>query len=73
MERYINYYSIRSQIYLLDQADDYALDVLAGQHRAIYNAIMTGIPDLAETCAKEHLETCYNLSIKYHKPIVLGE
>ena len=73
MERYINYYSIRSEIYLLAQTDDYALDVLAGQHLAIYNAIMTGIPELAENCAKQHLETCYNLSIRYHKPIVPEE
>jgi len=70
MERFIEYYSIRSQIYLLDKESDFALETLANQHMAIYNAIMTGIPDLAEGSAKAHLETCYNLSVRYHRPAV---
>ncbi len=69
MERFMNYYSIRSQIYLVSQENDYALEPLANQHLAIYNAIMSGIPELAEASAKAHLETCYNLSVRYHTPI----
>ncbi len=69
MERFMNYYSIRSQVYLLGKEDDYELETLANQHLAIYNAIMSGIPELAEDSAKAHLETCYHMSVRYHKPI----
>lgn len=69
MERFMNYYSIRSQIYLVGKENDYALEPLANQHLAIYNAIMSGIPELAEASAKAHLETCYNLSVRFHTPI----
>ncbi len=70
MERFLSYYSIRSQIYLIDKEDNKSvLEALSTQHIAIYNAIMTGIPELAENSAKAHLETCYNLSIRYHKPV----
>ena len=73
IERFIDYYSIRAQIYLLDEDNHFALETLASQHLAIYNAIMTGIPDLAEASAKAHLETCYNLSVRYHRPAVPGK
>mgnify|MGYP004518180709 FL=1 len=73
MERFINYYSIRSQIILIGQKENSALETLANQHLAIYNAIMTGIPELAENSAKTHLETCYNLSMRFHTPVMSKE
>ena len=73
MERFINYYSIRSQIYLLDKDSDHVLETLANQHLAIYNAIMSGIPELAENTDKMHLDTCYNISIRYHRPTELAK
>lgn len=73
LERFINYYSIRARFYLLDNDIDHLLESLANQHLAIYNAIMTGIPELAENAAKMHLETCYNISIRYHRPTSSAE
>ena len=61
---------IRSQIILIGQKENSALETLANQHLAIYNAIMTGIPELAENSAKTHLETCYNLSMRFHTPVM---
>ena len=66
MERFIDYYSIRSREYMLSLDSDPAFSVLSLQHGAICNAIMLGLPDVAERASSTHLETCYNLSMRYH-------
>ena len=69
LEKFIAYYSIRSQEYMLSLEDEPLFKTLANQHMAIYNAIMIGIPELAETASKNHLETCYNLCMRYHTTV----
>ena len=69
MNRFISYYSIRSQEYLLSLQNEPTFAVLAGEHMAIYRAIELGIPELAETTSKNHLNTCYNLCMRYHTTV----
>ena len=66
MERFIDYYSIRSREYMLSLENDPSFDVLASQHSSICNAIMLGLPEVAEKSSNAHLETCYCLSMRYH-------
>ena len=66
MERFVDYYSIRSREYMLSLDNDPAFAVLASQHSSICNAIMLGLPDVAENASSTHLETCYCLSMRYH-------
>ncbi len=66
MERFISYYSIRSQEYMSTLDNDPNFAVLSCQHMAIYRAIALGMPELAETASKTHLDTCYNLCMRYH-------
>lgn len=49
MERFISYYSIRSQEYMSSLGNDPGVSVLSSQHMAIYRAIALGMPELAET------------------------
>lgn len=69
MERFIDYYSIRSKAYMISLDNDPAFSGLASQHGSICNAIMLGLPDVAERASSTHLETCYNLSMRYHTMI----
>lgn len=66
MERFVDYYSIRSREYMLSLDNDPAFSVLSVQHGTICNAIMLGLPEIAERASTTHLETCYNLSMRYH-------
>lgn len=66
LERFISYYSIRSQEYMLALGDDPSFSMLSCQHMAIYRAIALGLPEMAEQSSKTHLDTCYNLCMRYH-------
>ena len=66
LQRFISYYSIRSQEYMSSLGNDPTFAVLSSQHMAIYRAIALGMPELAETASKTHLDTCYNLCMRYH-------
>ena len=66
LNRLIAYYSVRSQDYLLRMKNDPELGIIASQHMSIYRAIEFGMPELAETASKTHMDNCYNLSVHYH-------
>lgn len=66
LERFISYYSIRSQEYMLALEDAPSFSMLSCQHMAIYRAIALGMPEMAEQTSKTHLDTCYNLCMRYH-------
>jgi len=66
IERKITYYSVRSQDYMISLGEDPSFAILAGQHIAIYRAIELGMPELAETASKNHLDVCYSLCLRYH-------
>lgn len=66
LNRFIRYYSVRSQEYLLFLKDEPAFATLACQHMSIYRAIEMGMPVMAESASNMHIETCFNLSMRYH-------
>ncbi len=66
LERFISYYSIRSQEYMLALKDAPSFSMLSCQHMAIYRAIALGMPEMAEQASKTHLDTCYDLCMRYH-------
>lgn len=61
LERFISYYSIRSQEYMSSLGNDPTFAVLSSQHMAIYRAIALGMPELAET-ARKHISTPVTIS-----------
>lgn len=66
IEKINSYYSIRSQEYISSQRNEDSFRAIVGQHNAIYKAIEMGMPELAETAAKSHLEAGYSLCLRYH-------
>ncbi len=66
LKQFISYYSIRSQEYMLSLHGDPSLAILSCQHMSIYRAIELGLPDMAESASKAHLDTCYNFCMRYH-------
>lgn len=66
IEKINSYYSMRSQEYICSKCMDDSFKAIVGQHIAIYRAIEMGIPGLAETAAKSHLDAGYILCLRYH-------
>lgn len=65
IEKQNKYYAIRSQDYLQKLAGETSLKVVSRQHMNIYQAIESGMPEMAEHAMKEHLNSGLMMCMRY--------
>lgn len=67
IEKQNKYYAIRSQAYLEKLSGENSLKVVSRQHMNIYQAIESGMPEMAEHAMKEHLNSGLMMCMRYRE------